>query len=367
MSRSASLLLRLDEPRVRAELIAAGWELFSAMLFVSAVVPAAFDIGVVELIFCLTIVVSAALAPKLLAMGVRGYAFAGAVRAVAWPISVAPLVGVEGPQVFIAALAFGLMAGGMRRAVYRRLVDTPVAELSPAELRASLRARLAETAMTAGIVGGHIMLLFSVAFLRTQSRIIYRLWFEIVPALALFGTVAFTLAVTPATRRIVAALDAMARGDADDGDVLARGIAQAERLPDTLAYLNFGVWLACTAFGVLYAHPGPAPFRLADALMQLGFGTLFAGGVAFYQRLWHRDIARPAALRLRRFAGGDAAAPAAEPRTLGRRMLLDFGLPLVFMAALSLLSSIGLYRTLGQDLSLREDFNAISALFVSFS
>jgi len=47
-------------------------------------------------------------------------------------------------------------------------------------------------------------------------------------------------------------------------------------------------------------------------------------------------------------------------------MLLDFGLPLLFTAALSLLSSIGLYRALGSALSLREDFNAISALLASF-
>ena len=50
-----------------------------------------------------------------------------------------------------------------------------------------------------------------------------------------------------------------------------------------------------------------------------------------------------------------------------RRMLRDFGLPLLFTAALSLLASIGLYRALGTALTVREDVNAVSALFASFA
>jgi two-component system, NtrC family, sensor kinase len=374
-TRRRGFLARFDDAPTRAELIAVGWEFFSAMLFVSAVVPAAFDTGLVELIFVGSMVLSAVVARPLLGLGVRGYAWAGALRALAWPLSVAPLVGVEGPQVFIAALAFGLMAGGMRRAVYRRFCDTPLSVLSPEKIRSSLRARLAETAMTAGIVGGHIMLLFSVAFLRTQSRVIYRLWFEIVPALALIGTVAFTLAVIPATKDIIEALGSMSgdpRARSSDGgadaDLFRRATKQAQKLPDTLAYLNFGVWFACTAFGVFYVRPGPAAWKVGDAVMQLGFGSLFAWGVAFYQRLWNRDLVAPVLWHLRRFAAGESVAPPAnEPLPLRARMLRDFGLPLVFMAVLSLLSSIGLYRTLATELTLREDFNAVTALFSSFA
>src|SRR5690606_10577636 len=45
----------------------------------------------------------------------------------------------------------------------------------------------------------------------------------------------------------------------------------------------------------------------------------------------------------------------------------DFGLPLLFMAAITLLSSIGMYRTLVGDAPLDEDLNAVGALFASFS
>src|SRR5262249_52755531 len=62
-----------------------------------------------------------------------------------------------------------------------------------------------------------------------------------------------------------------------------------------------------------------------------------------------------------------ATEESAEPIPLMQRMLRDFGLPLLFMAALSLLSSIGLYRALGTALSLRDDFNAVAALFASFA
>jgi signal transduction histidine kinase len=383
----------LDQPGVKAELLAGAWEIFSAMLFVSAVVPAAFSRAEVELGFLGTLVVSAIVARPLARLGTRGYAGAGAIRAVSWPLSVAPLVGVEGPQVFVAALAFGLMAGGMRRAIYRRVLEPRLTVLSAGELRSTLRARLGETATTAGIVGGHVMLLFSVAFLRTQSRILFHLWFELVPALALFGTVAFTLAVVPATRRTLLALDVCATSGpyreaaasareaiapdappestrSETDALLRRGAVEAERLPDVLATLNFSVWFACAAFGVFWVRPGPAAWRAGDAVMQIGFAALFSLGVAYYQRLWNRDIARPVLLHIRRRLRGspaEAEVHAPEPRTLAQRMLRDFGLPLVFMSALSLLASIGLYRTLGSELSLREDFNAVSALFASFT
>jgi signal transduction histidine kinase len=204
------------------------------------------------------------------------------------------------------------------------------------------------------------MLLFSVAFLRTQSQVVFKAWFETVPLLALAGTLGFTLALRPATSAL---LDALEAGSEGDPALLARGLAQAEALPSVLAYLNFAVWSACSAIGVVRMRIGPSSWQVGDAVMQVAVGLLFAWGVAFYQRAWHRETMAPAEARLRRWT---ATEKSAERTPLRRRMLLDFGLPLLFTAALSLLSSIGLYRALGSNLTLREDFNAVSALFASF-
>ena len=98
-----------------------------------------------------------------------------------------------------------------------------------------LRERLGEAAMMAGILGGHVMLLFSVAFLRTKSQVIFQAWFEFVPALALLGTVGFTLAVRPLTRAILAALLAGPegrRGGAAARPRAGRVAADAARVPE---------------------------------------------------------------------------------------------------------------------------------------
>ena len=346
---------------LRAEALAVVWELFSAMLFISAIVPAAFGTPWPALILCFTLAISAAVAPSLQAQGARGYAIAGALRALSWSFAVAPLAWTSGPRVIVAGLAFGVMAGALRRSIYRRTLAVADAELDDETLQETLRDQLGEGAMMAGILGGHVMLLFSVAFLRTKSQVIFQAWFEFVPALALLGTVGFTLAVRPLTRAILAALRAGAKGDVA---VLARGLARAEALPALLAYLNFVVWWGCTAIGILRMRTGPVSWQVGDAFMQLAFSSLFACGVVFYQRAWHRETMAPAIARLRAWTGAEEAA---ESISLMRRMLRDFGLPLLFMAALSLLASIGLYRALGTSISVREDVNAILALFVSFA
>ncbi|WP_437678178.1 sensor histidine kinase [Sorangium sp. So ce131] len=399
----------LRAPRVRAELVANGWELFSALLFLSAVVPAALATPWPAVLLLASMALSSALSGALVRRGDRGFALAAAIRAVSWPLAVSPLAARGAPAaappswpgalgiahgdappsgsgeilgLLVAAVAFGIMAGGMRRAIYRSLLggadaaDGGASEAASARaLAAALRPRLAESAMTAGIVGGHVMLLFSVAFLRTQSQVVFQAWFEVVPLLALAGTLGFTLAVHPATRAIVAALEA---GPSADPALLGRGLARAERLPDVLASLNFALWLGCTAIGIAIVrpaggHPAPAPagsvggpFNLADALMQLGFGALFAFGVSFYQRAWHKDSVARAVDLLRAWT----AAPergGAPPMPLRRRMLRDFGLPLLFTGLLSLFSSIGLYRALATGSSFDEDVDAITALFASFS
>jgi signal transduction histidine kinase len=351
------------ERATQAEIFAVAWEIFSALLFVSAVVPAALAVGWPALIFGSSLAASALAARPLMRRGPQGFAIAALFRAVSWPIAMAPLLETTGWRALVAAFAFGLMAGGMRRAIYQRMraeVQEVAGVLQDAELlRATLRARLSESAMMAGIAGGHVLLLFSVAFLRTQSQLIFRAWFEIVPVLGVLGTLGFTLAVRPVTGAI---LDALSAGPRGPREVLARGLTQATRVPDALAYVNFALWLSCTAIGVFYFRTGSRP-RAGDAIMQFGLGGLFAWGVSFYQRAWHRDAVAPALNLLRSWTGAEASA---EAISLRRRMLRDFGLPLLFTALLSLFSSIGLYRALGADLSLREDFNAITALFASF-
>ncbi|WP_437962854.1 ATP-binding protein (plasmid) [Sorangium sp. So ce119] len=391
---SSPPLSLLRTPRARAELVANGWELFSALLFLSAVVPAALTTPWPAILLLASMALSAALSGALVRRGDRGFAIAAAIRTLSWPLAVLPLAGRGAPAappsswpsplgigqatppawlgLLVTAVAFGVMAGGMRRAIYRAVLRADAADGGASEaasaraLAAALRPRLAESATAAGIVGGHVMLLFAVAFLRTQSQVVFQAWFEVVPLLALSGTLGFTLAVRPATRAIVAALEA---GPSGDSALLARGLARAERLPDVLAYLNFALWLACTAIGVAYVRPGAA-FTLADGLMQLGFGALFGFGVSFYQRAWHKDSVARAVDLLRAWTGaqeGDDALRGAAPMPLRRRMLRDFGLPLLFTGLLSLFSSIGLYRALATGSSFNEDFNAVTALFASFS
>jgi signal transduction histidine kinase len=356
---------RLDRAG-QAEVLAVAWEIFSALLFVSAVVPAALRLGSSVLIFVVSLLVSAAAGRALVRRGAQGLAVMAALRAVSWPLAMAPLLPVTGWKALVAAAAFGLMAGSMRRAIFHRLLrDAASAEGAPApgaaEVSGALRGRLAEGAMMAGIAGGHVLLLFSVAFLRTQSQLIFRAWFEIVPALGVLGTLGFTLAVRPVTRPI---LEALAVGPSGERDLLARGLRQAVAVPNALAWVNFALWLSCTTIGVLYFSSSAGQHDIGDAFMHLGLGALFAWGVSFYQRAWHRDAVAPAVEMLRSWTGATAGP---EAITIRRRMLRDFGLPLLFTALLSLLSSVGLYRALGAELPMREDFNAIGALFASFA
>lgn len=346
-------------PLLRAEIVAAGWEIFSVLLFFSAVVPAALGSPWPSALFVGSLTLSAAMARPLVALGRRGFLLAALLRFACWPAIITTLVGFD-LQMVVASCGFGLMAGGMRRAIYRRELDPLPEEPSPVRLRSDLRPQLADNATVVGILGGHVMLLFTVAFLRTESAVVFRAWWEIIPALAILGTVGFTLAVRPATSHIVAALRLGPQGDRE---ILLRALDQAVRLPRRLSHVNFVAWMSSTAIAVLYLQPGPERWSWADAVMQLAFSALFSWGVSFYQRAWHEDTVRPITRRLRAWSGAPDAAATIDIR---QRMIEDFGLPLLFTLALSLLASIGLYRTLGVELSLREDFNAITALCASF-
>jgi signal transduction histidine kinase len=360
----------LSRPHVVAEIAAAGWELFSALLFITAVLPAAAQAPGPPLIFLASLALSAALSERLTARGARGYDTAAALRAVSWPIAVAPLLAASalgpgrGPRVLVAAFVFGLMAAVIRRALYRLFLDPALAELDDAALGASLEGRVAESASMAGIVGGHVLLLFSVAFLRIGSQVNFQTWLFIVPVLALPATLGFTLVVRRRTGAIRRALEA---GPGGDRALLERGLAEALGLPSALAYLNFAVWFVCIAVGVFGQRPGPASWTAGDAFLQLAFGSLFSWGIAFYQRAFHRDALAPAVLRLGRWTSPEAPRAAAELVPLRRRMLRAFGLPLLFTCLLSLLSTIGLYRALGAELSLREDAYGVSALIGAFA
>lgn len=349
-----------QRPLARAELAAAAWEVFSVMLFAAAVVPAALSVPPAAT-FAATLVLSAWIGPRAAARGRRAATLAASLRAVAWPASLLPLPGAIEPVLFVPALAFGIMAATVRRAVYLRASTGPEPR-DAAALRDVLRARVSENAALVGIVGGHVLLLFAVAFLRTQSRVMFRGWWEVVPVLAIVGTAGFTLAVRPATRHVLHALSVGASAPRAE---LVRGLEQAQRLPATLSFVNFATWLAFTTIGVFYFRPGPAEWNPSDAVMQLLYGALFSWGVAFYQRGLHEDTVRPVVALLARWTGDDARRAVAS--RLEQRMLADFGLPYAFTAVLSLLSTIALYRTLATDLTWREDFNAILALVTSFT
>lgn len=351
-------LLRFAGRRTLAEAAAVAWELFSALLFISAVLPAALASPVTPAIFVGTLALSAVLARCLPA---RSHALAAAVRAASWPLAVLPLLHTSGRRVVVAALIFGLMAAVMRRAIYRLLLEPPANALDDRELGESLQSRLIESGSVAGIVGGHVMLLFSVAFLRTHSQVNLETWLFIVPTLAVPATFGFAVAVR---LRSVAVVQALAAGAEGDQALLARGLGQALALPSMLAYLDFVLWFACTGVGVFYLRPGPVAWQVGDAVVDLAFALLFSWGVAFYQRAFHRDTVAPAVDRLRRWTRAQAMP---EPMGLRTRLLRDFGLPLLFTALLWLLSTIGLYRALGSEIAVREDGNAVVALVAAFA
>ena len=344
---------------VRAELLASAWELLSVLLFSSAVVPRAFESPYPLLVFLAGLVLSGLMAPRLLGQLGWGADFAAALRIPFWLLGVMPLAPWRDERVLVATCGFGIMAFGFRRAVYNRVAIAREPSPSPSRMAASLGYELAENAAVVGIAGGHVMLLFSVAFLRTASEVVFRAWWQTVPVLAASGTVVFTFAVRALARPV---LTALALGPAGERSVLVAGLERAHRVARDLGTLNLILWVVCIALGIASIHSRPGP-GWADVVIPSAFGLLFAWGVSFYQRGWHEDTMRPAIVTLSTWthAPGDSVRI-----SLRRRMLSEFGKPVLFALTLSFFASVGMYRNLGIVPNPTEDFNAIAALSASF-
>ena len=115
-----------------AELFAIGWESISGLLFATAVSPAVVARPWPTLVFTASLGLSALLSPKI-ARGGRGAFFSlDATRAIAWALALLPVVELTGRGALLGAGAFGLMASGVRRALYRNARDR---ETGPSQFR----------------------------------------------------------------------------------------------------------------------------------------------------------------------------------------------------------------------------------------
>ncbi len=355
---------------VRAEILCVAWEIFSALLFASAVVPAALATPWSGVVFAVTLLLSARAIDTVAKRGEQAIQVASAARGLAWLLACAALPERENFRLWIASATFGVMAFAMRRAVYRReLVSANVPtepDASGAALASWMRGRLGESATMAGILGGHAMLLFAVAFLRADSEMIFRGWWQFLPVLAISATLVYTSSMLVLTREIASALRA---GPSGPAAAKQAALARLRPLHRRLSWINFGLWVACTGAGVFYFRTGPASFRESDALIQLGYAAMFAWGVAYYQRGWDRETAAQIEAVIRRWLGGEQVElekPAYTALAIRERMLRDFGSPLLFAAALMLLSSINLYRTLGGEVTTRSEEAPLLALVAAF-
>jgi len=341
-----------------AELAAIGWEAISGLLFATAVSPAVVARPWPTIIFTASLGANALLAPWL-ARGSRAlFGVLDLSRAVAWALALLPVVELTGYRALLGAGAFGLMASGVRHALYRFARDRAEGGIRATELAASLNDRLAESTFVVGVVAGHILMLFLVAFLRTTNDQIRNAWWQVLPWLTLGGTLLFTFAVPRVTASVT---EALAAGKNGDVGLLGRGVRRATRLPGQLALVNFGIWLTGTTFGT-FGFRHLFGWSAWDAAIVVALGLLFAWGISFYQRSWHLEILAPLVDELRSWG----ALPEADQSrgSLRQRMLIDFGLPLVFSCTLSLFSSLGLYRTLVG--SLGSSSNEVLALVGSF-
>jgi len=357
----------------RAELLCAAWETFSALLFASAVMPVALGSPWPGMVFLISLAVSWLTLRRVAALGETGILLASFSRVLAWLLALSSLPESTDFRLWIATFMFGIMAGAMRRAVYRReLLPLPTGgplgdgSSSGPEVAAWMRTRLGESAAMAGILGGHLLILFGVAFLRVGSQILFKGWWQFLPILALSATLVYTTAMLALTREIAACLRL---GSAAGATLVATCVQKLRTLHQRLSWINFALWIACTGAGVFYFRSGPASFRETDALIQVGYAALFSWGIAYYQRGWDRDTAAQVELVLVRQSGAERpteGVPRYATYAIRERMLRDFGSPLAFAAALMLFSSINLYRTLGVGLTSKSEEAPLLALVAAF-
>ncbi len=342
-----------------AELAAIGWESLSGLLFATAVSPAVVARPWPVLIFIGSLGASAFVSPWMARGDKKLFpVVVDATRALSWALALTPVMELTGSRAMLGAGAFGLMAGGVRRSLYRYARDLENGGIRAKELVRTLNGRLAESTFVVGVVAGHILMLFLVAFLRTTNDQIRNAWWQVLPWLTLGGTLMFTLAVPRVTSLVTTALGA---GPAVSKELLAAGATRATRLPGQLALVNFGLWLACTTLGA-FGFRELFGWSTADATIVVAIGLLFAWGISFYQRAWHLGILAPAVDELRSW--GAASSAELHGGSLRRRMLVDFGLPLVFSCTLSLVSSLGLYRALVGPLGNAKEVWAVIGSFI---
>src|SRR5438128_11025877 len=97
---------RTLRPLARAEILAGAWELFSALLFTSAVFPAAFKSPSPAAVFAAGLGLSLALAPRLVSRGRSGPTWAAALRIPLWLLAVAPMLPGADARVLVASCGF---------------------------------------------------------------------------------------------------------------------------------------------------------------------------------------------------------------------------------------------------------------------
>jgi two-component system, NtrC family, sensor kinase len=326
-----------------AEIVAIAWECVSALLFATAVSPAVVSRPGPVIVFVGGLGVTAFAAPRLFRRGPSGRLLLDSLRGAAWALALSPVVELTGPRALLGAGVFGMMTNAVRRTAYRRAQDRrrpPTID----ELRESLNERLAESTTVVGVVAGHVLMLFVVAFLRTTNEQIQSAWWQVLPWLTLGGTLLFTLMLPRFTAPVRRALEP---DGAVDAGTYGLALRRANQLPGRLGVVNFAVWLACASLGA-FGFRHLFGWTTADAAMVVLIGLVIAWGISFYQRAWHTSILAPIVDRLRR--SSPASFAGSRIGSVGRRMLVDFGLPLVFCCTLSLVSSLGLYRALAGPL-----------------
>jgi two-component system, NtrC family, sensor kinase len=269
----------------------------------------------------------------------------GLVRIGAWVGCSVPAVvfPTAGPRVLWAGLAFGVMAATVRRSLYdrARAGDGQVA-FSSRDI-ALLPSRLAQSAALTGILGGHILMLFAVAFLRARAVEFRVAWFDVLPLLAALATTTFGLVVRFRLRPVVAALRL---GPAGHREGLRDALERAEWTPTYLAIVNFGLWALSAVLTTILA-PAATGLSFTELVVVAVVALLFGSGVAIYQRAAQRASLLPAIRRLREWLG--EASGQRGPEGLRTRLVVDFAVPVISVCSLFLLATVALYVTLVRE------------------